>query len=164
MDNNGNYKIEGVYPGHYRIRPVAPSGAYYLAAVTLGDRDVFGQPVEFTSGSVPLKVIYRSDGGAIRGTVEECGNATIAIAPEDPVLQRVSFASSPFAQCAADGHFEFRNLHPGKYYAFAFDQLDQNAADFLSSLPGLIGKAVTVEVTASQTTNVELKVTAAALP
>ncbi len=163
MDKDGNYKIEGVYPGRYRLTPVAPSGAYYLAAITLGDRDVFGQPVEF-SASIPLRVVYRSDGGAIHGTVEECGNATIAIAPEDPVLQRVSYASSPFAQCAADGHFEFRNLHPGRYYAFAFDQLDQNAADFLSSLPALIGKAVSVDVTASQTANVELKVTAATIP
>ena len=78
-------------PDSYRIMPVAPSGAYYLAAMTLGDRDVFGQPVEFTSGSVPLKVIFRSDGGAIRGTVEECGNATIAIAPEDPVSATCEF-------------------------------------------------------------------------
>jgi hypothetical protein len=164
MDKDGNYNIEGVYPGQYRITPVAPSGAYYPAAITLGDRDVLGQPVEFTSGSIPLKVVYRSDGGTIRGTVEECGSATIAIAPEDPVLQHVSSGSSPFTQCTADGHFEFRNLHPGRYYAFAFAQLDQNAADFLSSLPGLIGKAVTTEVTANQTTNVELKVTAAATP
>jgi Carboxypeptidase regulatory-like domain len=165
FDQDGNYKVEGVYPGLYRITPVVSGGTYYLASITLGDRDVLGQPVEFTSGSVPLRVVYRSDGGALRGTVEECGNATIAIAPEDPALQGASFILSRFARCTADGHFEIQHLRPGRYYAFALDQLDQNApSEFQSILQGLINKAVSVDVTANQTTSVELKVTSATIP
>jgi Carboxypeptidase regulatory-like domain len=163
-DKDGTYKIEGLYPGHYLVNPLPLAGAgYYLASMTLGDRDVLGQMVEFSSGSVPLRVVYRSDGGTIRGIVEDCGNATIAIAPEDPALQR-SRAFAPESRCNADGHFEIRSLRPGRYYAFAFDQLNENASDFLSSLPGLINQAVSVEVKAKETTNVELKVIAGPNP
>jgi hypothetical protein len=160
-DPGGNYNIAGVYPGRYLVSPFPPAG-FYLASITLGDQDVLGQMVEFTAGSVPLKVVYRSDGGSIRATVEECGSATIAIAPEDPVLQPLGM--SWFGRCTADGHFEIRKLRPGRYYAFAFDQLDQNASAFLSSLPALINTAVTVEVKANETANVELHVTAGPIP
>ncbi len=160
-DPAGNYSVEGIYPGRYLVNPL-PTAGYYLASITLGDQDVLGQRVEFTSGSVPLKIVYRADGGSIRGTVEDCGNATIAIAPEDPVLQPLGLGW--LARCTADGHFVIRSLRPGQYYAFALDQSDQNVADFLSSLPGLINQAVSVEVKAKETTNVELKVIAGPNP
>ncbi len=149
-------------PGRYLVNPFPPAG-YYLASITLGDRDVVGQMVEFTSGSVPLRVVYRSDGGSIRGTVEECGNATIAIAPEDPALQTF-------------GHGLARALHRGR--SFRNPQTSsrtilcvclrptgsENVSGFLSSLPALIGKAVIVEVKANETANVELQVTAGMTP
>jgi hypothetical protein len=154
------YKIDGLYPGRYRVNslPLAQSG-YYLASITLGDQDILGKIVEFSPDSAPLKVVYRSDGGTLRGTVENCGNATIAIAPENPILQRGDVAAVRFAHCSEGGHFEIPNLRPANYYAFAFDQLDANTSNFLSSLPGLINKAMTVEVKAGQVSNIELTIT-----
>jgi Carboxypeptidase regulatory-like domain len=164
-DVNGDSHVGNVYPGRYLVKALPLAGkAYYLASITLGDRDVLGQMVEINSGSVPVKLFYRSDGGAIRGTVEDCGNATIAIAPEDPALQRADMASTPIAHCTSGNRFEIHNLRPGRYYAFAFDQFEMNRAEFVSSLPALMNKAVTVEVKASETTNVDLKVTVVAVP
>jgi len=42
---------------------------HYLAAAMLGNRDVLGQVVEL-SGPTSLKMIYKSGGGSVRGTVE----------------------------------------------------------------------------------------------
>jgi hypothetical protein len=147
-DKTGNSKIESVYPGRYLVvsLPLAGRG-YYLASVTLGDRDILGQLVEIDSGAVPLKISYRADGGAIRGTVEDCGAATIAI-----------------EHCTADNRFEIHNLRPGRYYAFAFDQFDTNRSEFLSTLPAIVNKAVSVEVRANETANVDLKVTVGTVP
>jgi hypothetical protein len=158
-DQQGNYKIEGVYPGRYLVKALPLAGrGYFLASITLADRDVLGQTVELSSGSPPLKIVYRSDGGAIRGTVDDCGNASIVVVPQDPVLQRGDVAAVRVARCTEDGHFEIRNLRPASYYAFAFDHLDANTSTFLAALPPLINKAVSAEVKANQTANVELKV------
>jgi hypothetical protein len=111
-----------------------------------------------------VKLFYRSEGGTIRGTVEDCGNATIAIAPEDPALQRADMASTPIAHCTSDNRFEIHNLRPGSYYAFALEQFEMNRAEFVSSLPAMMNQAVTVEVKASETATVDLKVSAVAAP
>jgi hypothetical protein len=108
--------------------------------------------VEFSPDSSLLKVVYRSDGGTLRGTVENCGNATIVIAERNVPSVR-------FAHCAEGGHFEILNLRPASYYAFAFDQMETDTSKFVAGLPGLINKAVTVEVKASEVSNVELKIT-----
>jgi hypothetical protein len=152
-NKDGTYRIDGLYPGRYRVNapPFAQSG-YYLASISLGEQDILGKIVEFSADSAPLKVVYRSDGGTLRGTVENCGNATIAVAQRDVLSVR-------FAHCTDGGHFEIPNLRPASYYAFAFDQLPANTSDFLSSLPGLLNKGVTVEVNAGQVSNVELKIT-----
>jgi Carboxypeptidase regulatory-like domain len=153
------HKIQDVYPGVYKVIPLPREGPYYLASVQLGERDVLGQTVELNS-PVPLKIVYRSDGGTIRGTVESCGDATILLAPQDPLLQRPEYNTFPRARCNADGRFEIRNLRPGRYYAFAFDQLEQSGQGVLSKLPALINQAVSVEVGAKDVASVELKVTA----
>jgi hypothetical protein len=157
IDKDG--RIVGVYPGRYQVNFLPPAG-YYAASITLGDREILGQTVEINSGSVPIRIVYKGDGGTIRGTVEDCGNATIAVTPEDPAIERGNLGFAPFARCAEDGHFEIHGLPPGRYYAFALPQLDDDKSAFWSSLPSLINKAVTVDVTAGQIATVELKVLA----
>jgi 5-hydroxyisourate hydrolase-like protein (transthyretin family) len=155
IDKDG--RIGGVYPGRYQVNFLPPTG-YYAASITLGDREILGQTVEIGSGSAPIRIVFKADGGTIRGTVEDCGNATIAVTPEDPAIERGNLSFVPFARCAEDGHFEFHGLPPGRYYALALAQLDDDKSAFWSSFPSLINKAVSVEVTAGQTSTVELKV------
>jgi hypothetical protein len=121
--------------------------------------DITGKGASYKAVSDALKIVYKSDGGTIRGTVEDCGTATVIVAPQDPALQRGEYSFTPSSRCTDDGHFEIRNLRPGNYYAFAFPSMDGTAADFLSSLPMLMDKAVTVEVRPNETTSAELKVT-----
>src|SRR5437763_1541208 len=62
---------------------------------------------------------YRTDGGTVRGTVEDCGGATVVLAPQDPNLQYPDFIRR--AACQQNGWYEITGLRPGEYYAFAFD-------------------------------------------
>jgi hypothetical protein len=158
-DAQGHMRIDGVYPGAYRVTPIPVAGPYYLASIMLGTREMLGQDVEFNDGADALKIAYKSDGGTIRGTVEDCGTATVIVAPQDPALQRGEYSLTASSRCTDDGHFEIRNLRPGRYLAFAFPQLEGTVYDFLSSLSMLIDKAVTVEVRPNETASAELKVT-----
>jgi len=157
-DKNGKSWVEAIYPGRYLVNALTPPG-YYAASITLGNQDILGQMVEFSPDSAPLQIIYRSDGGAIRGMVEDCGNATVVVVPEDPALQRGEIAAVRYAPCDEVGHFEIHNLHPAKYYAFAFDQPQRDVSSFLSSLPSLINQAVAVDVKANESSSVDVQVT-----
>lgn len=158
-NKEGEPILEGLYPGRYLVMPQSLSG-YYLASISLGDQDIFGRMTEFTPNSPPLRIVYRSDGGTLRGTVEDCGNASIVVAPQDASLQRGDPYSVRFGRCSANGQFEIGNLRPGKYYAFAF-ATPSDRASFLAALPNLVNNAVSIEVQAKESVTAELKVSPA---
>jgi len=117
-DGSGAFRIEKVPPGTYRFQPTTPGPGYYLASIQLGAREVLGQYVEIAPG-VPVTITYRSDGGTVRGTVEDCGSAAVVLAPQDPNLQYPEFIRR--TACQQNGRYEITGLRPGEYYAFAFD-------------------------------------------
>jgi hypothetical protein len=155
-DASGNFRIEGIAPGAYTIRPISPGPPFYLDSVQLGTRDVTEQEVELTPDSLPVTITYNSDGGGVRGAVENCGGATVVLAPRDTALQSYEFIRQ--ASCQADGRFEISSIRPGEYDAFAFDR----APVFLevASFAGrYANQAVRVTVRAGEMTTASLKVT-----
>jgi hypothetical protein len=103
---NGKGLLEGVYPGRYRFFADARKG-YYMDSAQ-------GQEMELMEGAPPIHIVYKQDGGVVRGTVEEGSGSTVVLAPE---------AGSPdywqSAKCDERGRFEVRDLRPGDYYAIA---------------------------------------------
>src|SRR5262249_10764134 len=142
--------------GPYRFPPTAPGGPCYLASVEMNGRGVAGQYVEIVPGTPPVTITYRTDGGTVRGTVEDCGSATIVLAPQDPVLQYSEFIRQ--ARCSQGGRFEITAVRPGDYYAFAFDQPPGMLE--LSSFAGQLASLATrVTVRPGEATDASLKVT-----
>jgi hypothetical protein len=70
-----------VFPGRYRIESSAPG--YYLAAATLGGRDVLGQTIDLMAGSPPLHVVLKRATSGLRGTVEKGEGASVLIWPQN---------------------------------------------------------------------------------
>jgi len=156
-DSNGNFRIKNVYPGKYKIVAVAPGPPYFLNSVRIGNRELLGQYVDLVSGTLPLEIKFESGGGGVRGTVEDCGNATVVLAPQDLALQEPQFVQT--TRCGDQGRFQIANVRPGDYYAFAFDQWG-GAAELLSSLDqSLVNKAVPVRVERGVFGNVALQIT-----
>ena len=124
----------------------------------MGGRDIFGQYVELNPGAQPIEVTYKSDGGAVRGNIEDCGDAVIVLAPRDAALRQNELVAT--GRCSAGGHFEIDNVRPGDYYAYAFAKFDRGAAGFLASLgdPAVLHRAALVTVRAKQASTVELQV------
>jgi hypothetical protein len=122
----------------------------------LGDRDVTEQLVELAPDSLPLTITYSSDGGGVRGAVEDCAGATVVLAPRDAVLQTGDFIRQ--VKCQAGGRFEITGIRPGEYDAFAFDR-----APGIFELRSLAGQsanqAVHITVRAGEITTTALKVT-----
>ncbi len=124
----------------------------------MGGRDIFGQYVDLNPGAQPIEVTYKSDGGAVRGSIENCGEAVIVLAPRDVALRQNELVVT--GRCSAGGHFEIDNVRPGDYYAYAFAKVDRGAAGFLASLgdPTVLHRAALVTVRAKEASSVELQV------
>ena len=110
---NGKIQIHGVYPGRYRFSTGERKG-FYLDSILFGERDVLGQEVELAEGAPPVRLIYKRDGGKVRGTVADGGGSTVVLVPE--------IGSPDYWQAVksdGQGRFEVGDLRPGDYYAVA---------------------------------------------
>jgi hypothetical protein len=156
-DRTGNFQIKDVYPGTYKVVAVSPGAPYFLSSIKLADREVLGQFLEFQNGTVPLHVVFESKGGGVRGVVEDCGNATVILAPADRSLREAQFVQT--AKCGDGGRFEIANMRPGDYSAFALNRWE-GPLDLLSNLDrGLANQGVSVRVNRGETATVELRIT-----
>jgi hypothetical protein len=95
-----------------------------------------------------LTIVFKSNGGAVRGTVEKCGSGKVVLVPQEHPGRIVRSAA-----CDEAGRYQISALRPGAYYAtvigaewFTPDLSDE---DFLRT-------ATHVTVRAGETTQVDL--------
>ena len=85
IDAKGEFSMTRVMEGQYRIVPLlgdlSSMYSYYLASIRL-DREVLGERVELSAGSPPVTILYKADGGGVRGTVQDCGSGRVVLVPE----------------------------------------------------------------------------------
>jgi uncharacterized GH25 family protein len=153
---DGSFRIENLVPGSYRFQPTSPGAPYYLASIEMNGRDVTGEWVEILPGTLPVTITYRADGGTVRGSVEDCGSATVVLAPRDASLQYAEFIRQE--RCSQNGRFEITGVRPGEYYAFAFDK-GVGMLELSTFVGRSINQAVRVTVRAGEATDASLKVT-----
>jgi hypothetical protein len=117
-DAHGNFSMQNIYPGTYRIVAMLPPPLpYYLDAIRVGETDLSGQEVELSS-EVLVTVVYKSNGGAVRGTVAKCASGPVLLVPQETTRQRLGFLRA--AQCDSNGRYRITGVRPGEYYALAF--------------------------------------------
>jgi hypothetical protein len=157
-DSNGNFRINNVYPGRYKIIAASLGPRYFLNSIQMGNRELLGQYVDLMSGGIlPVEIKFESEGGGVRGTVEDCGSGTVVLAPQDSALQEPQFVHA--TRCGLQGRFQFANVRPGDYYAFAFDRWEDDP-ELLSSLDqSLINKAIRIRVDRGMFIDVDLRIT-----
>jgi hypothetical protein len=119
----------------------------------LGGRDVIGQEVELKAGTPPVRIVYKANAGAVRGTVENGEGATVILWPQASLSADWVRA----LRCGAAGAFEIGGITPGEYYAVAVDRVDPQT--ILQQLARNALKPVSVRVEEGSTSPVELKVT-----
>jgi hypothetical protein len=156
-DEHG-FRFEDAYGGRYRLNfyPVGGGRGGYLDSILLGERDLNNQPFELAPGIQPVRVILKTGGGQVRGTVEgsEDELMTVLIPREEP-LRYLPFIVQALAQ---GGRFEFSDVRPGDYYALALRGLvwlvDLQDPAFLGPL---LPRASAVHVEPSGTATVRVK-------
>jgi hypothetical protein len=111
-------RFERVYPGRYRliVLPGWISGRHYLESVRLGERDITLDELEVVPGMMPFRVLLRTGGGRLRGTVENGNGGLVVLVPQE---ERARFRPFIVVALFDGGTFALDNTRPGNYYAFA---------------------------------------------
>jgi hypothetical protein len=146
-------RITHLYTGRYRFAASSRPG-FYLDSVMLGDQEITDREIDIRAASPPVRLIYKSDGGQVRGTVEKCAGASVVLLPQDTDL----IDQTTSARCDDHGNFEVRDLRPGSYYAIALRYLDWDALREPLFLQSLTPYSVIVRVNRNETAWVELRV------
>jgi hypothetical protein len=161
-NQEGRFEIRDVHPGRYQIVPAGPQTGLYLESVLYGGREVLGQTVDLADGSLPVRVIYKANGGRVQGSSEQCG--AVVVFPTDPSLRNGQLVRT--GRCENGGRFDIGGLRPGDYYAAALRlpelESPEQALDELLFDPGFVvaqiaGSGEGVRVEAGQSTTVTLK-------
>ena len=149
-DANGNI-IALAYPGVYRLSTIMqpPPPPYYLDAVLVGEANLITDEVEIATDAA-ITVVYKTDGGSVRGTAENCASGGVVLVPRDASLRRGFSRSGP---CDSSDRYEVRAMRPGEYYAVAF----AGNGPVLAVDEALLNQAVKVTVRAGVPSSADLR-------
>ena len=126
-DANGAFNVIGVQPGPYHV-DVGPGlpDSLYVADVRQGARSVFDSGFSISSDAPDaLQVALSSGAGKVEGTVVDSSGkavagATVVLAPpENRRRNRLLFHQGITDKA---GHFSLRNVAPGPYRLFSWQQ------------------------------------------
>ncbi|MBI5281795.1 MAG: carboxypeptidase regulatory-like domain-containing protein [Candidatus Solibacter usitatus] len=162
--DDGTFSLQVASPGKVRISAFGSAGqGTYLASIRIGGEEYMAKEIDLTSGAPgPIKVVFRTDGGAVSGTVERGegqggGQVMVHLLSKEPGLR--STMSGRFgAPVDQAGGFRISNIRPGEYIAFALSSSDGQALEDDEVIKALERKATRVKVDPSGSTNLQLKV------
>jgi Carboxypeptidase regulatory-like domain len=149
-DAQGSFTFRGVYPGIYRISASGPPRNHYLDSIRVGDAETTG--IARFDAPQPITLSYKSNGGALRGSVEKCAGGKVWIFPSDPSLTtRPDLRIS--ATCDANDGYAINSIRPGEYYAIALPA----EAPWIGELEdALIPQSIRVTIRPTETTTADL--------
>jgi len=148
---DGKELIDGVFGGQYQVRIRCGNG--YAVSAASGATDLLANPVLAVQPGVtppPIEIVSKSGGGELHGKFVGSGHAQgsgVLLVPAFPASTGpVTTELFPLSESASDLDFDFRNLAPGDYVAYAFSgihSVEYRNPSFLRNLAG--GASVRIE-------------------
>jgi hypothetical protein len=161
-DANGNFSMQYFYPGAYRIATTDAPAPYYLDSIRVGEAEPSTPEVEM-GGPLAITLVYKTNGGTVRGTVENCRSGQVLLVPEDPAMRRPGFFRwAPCGGAAGPDRYEVGAVRPGDYYALALASGGVTprpviALAIAGKFDALFNQAERVQVRAGEASSADLK-------
>ena len=159
---NGVFTINSVPPGKYQVWFNGASEGY-LKSVESGGRALDADAIEVTDGAaLDLLMTFSKKVASLSGDVELSGDrpkgiVRVAAEPEEPgELGKPGRAG--FGRLDQASHFSIDRMRPGKYLAFAMEDLDYELWSNPDFVKLMAGNGVEVELHEKEQATVHLKV------
>ena len=138
--DDGTFVFAGIVPGRYRVNAFATGPGRYVKAIRYGNQDVLATGIDLSQGAGgALQVLFSSKGAEVSGTVQADGQpvpaGTVTLIP-DPPSDQFRYRQTPVDQ---NGQFSLRDVAPGDYRVYAWEDLEPGAQfdpEFLKPLEG----------------------------
>jgi len=126
VGSDGSIRLTGVTPGLWSLSVEPLPQGLWIKTESLGNSDgVAGEVNVSESGRGQLRVVLASNGAQISGTVGKEGQpsrATVVLAPAAPELRSARHLYR-VTNTSEQGLFVLRNVPPGTYKLFAFQEI-----------------------------------------
>ena len=159
---DGTFSIDNIGPGKYYPQiSGAPQGAY-LKSVRWGQQEMLGKELDFSNGaSGELDIVFRYGVAQVGGTVQLPQEANRTSPPDFsvvlvPAVLNADGSGIDFGRVDQNGAFTFKSVTPGRYLAYALEQVDMNALQNPDVLKQLASKGVEVEVKEKDNKQIQL--------
>jgi len=151
LDDNRAFKLENVSPGSFNLVVTGLPSGFYLKSVRSDQTDVLANGLNTEAASAPLDVVLRAGAAQVAGTVQNPNTsapspgATVVLIPQDNARKD---QQTYYRQAGADqnGAFTFKDLPPGEYKLYAWEDLEAGAymdPDFMKPVESK-GEALTL--------------------
>ncbi len=169
---DGTLSAENVSPGKYYVQVNAPSGTY-LKSVRFGQEEVLGKELDFQGGSGDLTVVFRYGPAEVDGSVQAAQTQTAPVPAgssssgqsASPITASVVLVPDTlnadgsgihFGSVDQSGTFTIKQLPPGHYRAYAFEEANTGQLENPDILKQLESKATVVEVKENDKKQIQL--------
>lgn len=164
---DGTFSLENLDPGKYDLRLWPPPEGTYIKSVQLGQQEMLGKELDFTQGVAGELLITLSYGVAeADGTVQmpDQGSgsgastkpvtaASIVLVPEE---LRPDGSGVEYGNTTQNGTFSVKNVPPGRYHAYAFEEMKREQLDNPDFLKQIESKGVEVELKENDKKQIQL--------
>ena len=161
---DGTFTLENVTPGKYRVHVSNPPAAY-LRSVRFGQEEVSDRELDLSqSASGDLEVVLRYGPAEVDGTLQtqNASNSGTPTATAQPAMAVLMPADSTdptdwrFANANQNGTFIAKQLRPGRYRIYAFEQANMGELQNPEVLKALESKGTEVELKENDRKQIQL--------
>ncbi len=173
---DGSFTLESVAAGKYYVQVHPPAGAY-LKSVHLGQEEIAGKTLDLTQGVAgELDIVFRYGVAEVDGTLQGAQNTSAADASSTgqaatsgltasvvlvPDVLDANGSGMQFGSTNQNGTFTIKQVPPGHYRAYAFEQIDQNQLQNPELLKQLEAMGAEVEVNENDRKQLQLSLISA---
>ncbi len=149
---DGAFTLDNVFPGKYYVETSTPAGTY-LKSVRFGQQEIHEKELDLTQGaSGDLEIVFRYGAAEIDGTVQASGSSQTSQPPASasivliPDVLNADGSGMHFSDGSQGGAFTLKQIPPGHYRVYAFEQIDRNQLQNPDLQKQLQGMGTEVEV------------------
>jgi hypothetical protein len=162
---DGTFTVSQLTPGHYTLDVyTAGSEEGYVKAIFVGTEDVFGKEVDANAiAAAGVKIVIRLDSASLAGTVEipderkaMLRSPSVVLLPADAPLRKAN--QRIIGQLNQDNGFSLKNVRPGDYIAFAFEESDYASLQDPEVFAVIESKGTAVSLAANESKSLSLKI------